>query len=115
MCAATTEAGVSCWFMVSSVLGSTPWAMTTLPSGVAHAAAPKVVEGLLSRGHEPQGLRLPSPTEEAADRRPGRQMEGLHDLLTTQERGRGRGGHRLLRAGHQLAHRRPALRDPHRQ
>src|SRR6266508_2855669 len=32
---ATTEAGVSCWFMASSEEGSTPWAMTTLPSDAA--------------------------------------------------------------------------------
>src|SRR5262245_27291960 len=39
MCAATTDAGVSCWFIVSSVLGSTPWAITTLPWGAAWATA----------------------------------------------------------------------------
>src|SRR2546430_13958837 len=37
MCSATTDAGVSCWFMASSVVGSTPWAMTTLPAGAAAA------------------------------------------------------------------------------
>src|SRR4029453_2286928 len=39
MCVATTDAGVSCWFMVSSVVGSTPCAITTLPSGAASAGA----------------------------------------------------------------------------
>src|SRR6266853_2344376 len=37
MWVATTDAGVSCWFIVSSVEGSTPWAMTTLPAGAAIA------------------------------------------------------------------------------
>jgi hypothetical protein len=35
--APTLEAGVSAWFIMSSELGSTPWAMTTLPSGAAPA------------------------------------------------------------------------------
>src|SRR3990170_2899925 len=38
MCSAITDAGVSCWFMASSEVGSTPWAMTTLPSGAAQPA-----------------------------------------------------------------------------
>jgi len=29
--------GVSDWFIMSSVVGSTPWAMTTLPAGAAAA------------------------------------------------------------------------------
>ena len=37
MCAARTEAGVSCWFMVSSEVGSTPCAMTIFPAGAATA------------------------------------------------------------------------------
>src|SRR5215813_2479267 len=32
----TLPAGVSWWFMGSSVVGSTPWAMTTLPCGAPH-------------------------------------------------------------------------------
>src|SRR4029434_7105794 len=36
---ASTDAGVSCWFMVSSVVGSTPCARTTLPSGAAATRA----------------------------------------------------------------------------
>src|SRR5262245_27233281 len=32
-------AGVSWWFMGSSVVGSTPWAMTTLPCGAANDAS----------------------------------------------------------------------------
>ena len=38
ICAPTLEAGVSCWFIMSRVVGSTPWAMTTLPAGAAPAA-----------------------------------------------------------------------------
>jgi hypothetical protein len=37
--APTLEAGVSCWFIMSRVVGSTPWAMTTLPAGAAPAAS----------------------------------------------------------------------------
>src|SRR2546428_382355 len=37
--APTFEAGVSCWFIMSSVDGSTPWAMTTLPAGAAAATS----------------------------------------------------------------------------
>jgi hypothetical protein len=32
------DAGDSCWFMMSSVVGSTPCAITTLPAGAAAAA-----------------------------------------------------------------------------
>src|SRR5882762_2215841 len=39
MCSVTTDAGVSCWFMASSVVGSTPCATTIFPSGAASAAA----------------------------------------------------------------------------
>ena len=38
ICAPTLEAGCSDWFIMSSVVGSTPWAMTTLPSGAAKVA-----------------------------------------------------------------------------
>jgi hypothetical protein len=36
--APTLEAGCSCWFIMSSVVGSTPCAMTTLPAWAAAAA-----------------------------------------------------------------------------
>src|SRR5438132_13530354 len=39
ICAAMIDAGASCWFMMSSVVGSTPCAITTLPAGAAAAAA----------------------------------------------------------------------------
>src|SRR2546422_5872917 len=35
MCRPTFDAGVSDWFAMSSVVGSTPCAMTTLPAGAA--------------------------------------------------------------------------------
>ena len=35
----TFPAGVSWWFIGSRVVGSTPWAMTTLPWGAADATA----------------------------------------------------------------------------
>src|SRR5438067_2963506 len=39
ICAPTLDAGVSCWFIMSSDVGSTPCAMTTCPAGAAKAAA----------------------------------------------------------------------------
>src|SRR6266851_2646041 len=39
ICAPTFEAGCSCWCIMSSVVGSTPCAITTLPSGAASRAA----------------------------------------------------------------------------
>ncbi len=46
---ATMEAGASCWFMVSSVVGSTPWAMTTLPCG---AASPRTGAASIEHGEQ---------------------------------------------------------------
>src|SRR5262245_44697773 len=37
--APTLDAGCSCWFAMSRVVGSTPWAITTLPAGAAAAAS----------------------------------------------------------------------------
>src|SRR3989440_9438117 len=39
MCEPMIDAGDSCWVMISSVVGSTPCAITTLPAGAAAAAA----------------------------------------------------------------------------
>jgi hypothetical protein len=45
---ASTPAGVSWWFMGSSVVGSTPWAITTVPEGAA-AATPGTPADRISR------------------------------------------------------------------
>src|SRR5215831_2736164 len=37
--APTLDAGCSAWFIMSSVVGSTPWAITTLPAGAAAATS----------------------------------------------------------------------------
>src|SRR5882762_7644758 len=125
MCSVTTDAGVSCWFMASSVVGSTPCATTIFPSGAASAivvrqtrmrtppheretdavrTAPtlgfarqrvKVRERILPRLHPSEVLGLAQPREEPADRRAGRQSEPRHDVLTSEER-RGRADGVLL-------------------
>ena len=48
MLAARFEAGVSDWFMVSRVVGSTPWAMTIFPVGAAPAIGGASVSSRIS-------------------------------------------------------------------
>ena len=74
-----------------------------------------MLERLLARAHEPQGLRLPRPLEQPAHRRARRKMEGLHDVLTAEQRRRRGGAGLRLGAGHQPTDHRPALARPDRQ
>ena len=62
MCRPTTEAGVSCWFMMSSVVGSTPWAITTFPAGAAGAAT-----GIASRTHRTNPIHRVMKTSSGED------------------------------------------------
>src|SRR5439155_876884 len=93
------DAGVSDWFIMSSVVGSTPCAMTTWPAGAADAPRGtrsvraratrvwrRVIERLLARLHPAERLGLPHPRERAADRGSGGETQPAHDILAPEER-----------------------------
>src|SRR3972149_8398124 len=49
-------AGVSWWFMGSSVVGSTPWAITTVPLGAAQPASGQAAINTMSRMPSIRGM-----------------------------------------------------------
>ena len=100
--AATTDAGVSCWFMVSSVVGSTPCAMTTLPSGAAAGQAAGATSRRASseRTHE----TLLTTIGGASSRERPKCWQGVASLRRCQagpSAGAPAGRERLLTRGHQ--------------
>src|SRR5213080_5301495 len=73
------DAGVSDWFIMSSVVGSTPWAMTTLPAGAAaapsgtsrvRARATRVRRRVIARLLGIEGDRSPSSSGKSSGRVP---------------------------------------------
>ena len=56
----TFPAGVSWWFIGSRVVGSTPWAMTTLPCGAAEAATGNAATSAAARAMRVKVMEISS-------------------------------------------------------